>query len=89
MLKKNIDKQKRKADRLPPIPYTRMTPTKREKQIRIERKHKNVYQKITPCDYGPCPYDAEYNCDCEYWCGEDEPQDTPEDYDEDYDSFEY
>ena len=29
----------------------------------------------TPCDWGECPYNAEYNCDCEYWCGEEEPQD--------------
>lgn len=33
----------------------------------------------TPCDFGPCPYSAEYNCTCEYYCGADEPQ---EDYDE-------
>ena len=33
----------------------------------------------TPCDdCGICPYDAEYNCDCEYWCGADEPQDDPQ-----------
>ena len=47
-------------------------------------------RKNTPCDIdGICPYEAEYNCDCEYWCGEDEPVDIPEDYDEDYDSFEF
>ena len=35
----------------------------------------------TPCDIdGICPYDAEYNHDCEYWCGAEEPEDTP-DYD--------
>ena len=29
----------------------------------------------TPCDCdGFCPYDAEYNRDCEYWCGCDEPE---------------
>lgn len=31
----------------------------------------------TPCDYGECPYDAQYSEDCRYWCGlgvdEDEP----------------
>ena len=31
----------------------------------------------TPCDFGPCPYDAEgYNI-CEYFCSEEE---EPEDY---------
>ena len=26
----------------------------------------------TPCDCdGFCPYEATYNCDCEYWCGSD------------------
>ncbi len=29
----------------------------------------------TPCDFGPCPYDAEYSSTCEYWCGADEPED--------------
>lgn len=33
----------------------------------------------TPCDFGPCPYDAEYSSTCEYWCGTDEPEDY-EDY---------
>jgi hypothetical protein len=41
-------------------------------------------RKNTPCDLdGVCPYDAEYNCDCEYWCGADEPQDYPEIWDDD------
>ena len=36
-----------------------------------------------PCDYdGVCPYDAEYNRDCEYWCGNEEPEDYPDDVDE-------
>ena len=35
---------------------------------------------ITPCDYGECPYNAQYSSDCEYWCGADEPEDNPEDY---------
>ena len=40
-------------------------------------------KQITPCDcVGLCPYDAEYNHDCEYWCGADEPEDYPEDYDQ-------
>ena len=35
-------------------------------------------KKNTPCDCdGICPYDAEYSADCEYWCGEEEPEDTP------------
>ena len=36
----------------------------------------------TPCDFGECPYNAEYNRDCEYWCGADEPQDDPEIWEE-------
>lgn len=36
----------------------------------------------TPCDFGECPYNAEYNQDCEYWCGADEPQDDPEIWEE-------
>lgn len=34
----------------------------------------------TPCDFGECPYNAEYSRDCEYWCGADEP-DEEVDYD--------
>ena len=35
-----------------------------------------------PCDVdGICPFDATYNCDCEYWCGQDEPEDYPDDCD--------
>lgn len=35
-------------------------------------------RKNCPCDIdGVCPYDATYNCNCEYWCGEDEPEDPP------------
>ena len=37
----------------------------------------------TPCDFGPCPYDAEYSGTCEYWCGACEPQDVPETWEED------
>lgn len=36
----------------------------------------------TPCDYGPCPYDAQYSRDCEYWCSEEEPEDYPEEWEE-------
>lgn len=36
----------------------------------------------TPCDFGECPYNAEYSRDCEYWCGADEPQDDPEIWEE-------
>lgn len=35
-------------------------------------------KRDTPCDHGPCPYEAEYNYECEYWCGAHEPQDYPE-----------
>lgn len=33
-------------------------------------------RRETPCDFEPfiCPYAAEYNCDCEYWCGAEEPE---------------
>ena len=34
----------------------------------------------TPCDFGECPYDAMYGCDCDYWCGSDESEDYPENY---------
>lgn len=35
-----------------------------------------------PCDVdGVCPFEATYNCDCEYWCGQDEPEDYPDDCD--------
>lgn len=36
-----------------------------------------------PCDDEPfiCPYNAQSNGDCEYYCGEDEPEDEPEDWD--------
>ena len=34
-------------------------------------------RRETPCDFGPCPYDAEQYCSCEYWCGADEPEDSP------------
>lgn len=38
-----------------------------------------------PCDLdGVCPYDAEYNSDCEYWCGEEPEEDYP-DIDDDVD----
>lgn len=37
-------------------------------------------RKNCPCDVdGVCPYDAEYDRDCEYWCGAEEPEDYPED----------
>jgi hypothetical protein len=35
-------------------------------------------RQSTPCDYGDCPYDAQYYPQCEYWCGADEPRDDPE-----------
>lgn len=38
----------------------------------------------TPCDFGECPYDAMYGRDCDYWCGDYEPEDYPEEY---YDGY--
>ena len=35
-------------------------------------------KRETPCDYGPCPYDAELHSQCEYYCGAEEPEDYPE-----------
>lgn len=45
-------------------------------------------KKETPCDWGECPYNAEYSCNCEYWCGFDEPQDDPEIWEEEVDNYE-
>ena len=43
-------------------------------------------RKITPCDFGPCPYGAEFSYTCEYFCVEPEPDDDYDDYDDcDYD----
>ena len=39
-------------------------------------------RKETPCDYGECPYNAEFMYTCEYWCGAEEPEDYPEDYEQ-------
>lgn len=37
-------------------------------------------RSCTPCDTdGICPYAAEHYCDCEWYCGADEPADYPED----------
>lgn len=38
----------------------------------------------TPCDWGECPYDAMDSRDCDYWCGDYEPEDYPEEY---YDGY--
>jgi len=36
-------------------------------------------RRVCPCDLdGICPYNAEYNSDCEYWCGEEPEPDYPE-----------
>lgn len=45
-------------------------------------------RKETPCDFGPCPYDAQYHSTCEFYCGADEPADIPDEefYDEDFES---
>lgn len=40
MVQKNKEKAERKAKRKPPIPYTKRTPTKREKELKLERKYK-------------------------------------------------
>lgn len=45
MTQKNKEKAERKARRKPPIPYTRKTPTKREKELRDERKHKKGWNE--------------------------------------------
>lgn len=48
-------------------------------------------RKETPCDLdGVCPYEAEYGCDCEYWCGQEEPSDYFDDdcdYEVGYDPY--
>lgn len=33
-------------------------------------------RKETPCDFGPCPYNAEYSCTCDYYCSEPEEDDV-------------
>lgn len=44
-------------------------------------------KSFTPCDTeGHCPYDASYNCDCEWYCGADEPEDDC-DYEVGYDPY--
>ena len=45
MTQKNKEKEERKARRKPPIPYTRKTPTKREKERKAERKYRNEYRE--------------------------------------------
>ena len=32
-------------------------------------------RRETPCDFGPCPYNATYFNTCEWYCGADEPSD--------------
>lgn len=46
-------------------------------------------RRETPCDWGECPYNATYHCDCEYWCGADEPEDNPADWEDDADECGY
>ena len=49
-------------------------------------------RKETPCDYGVCPYEAEYHNTCEYYCGAEEPQDDPEiweDWEAEQNQYEY
>ena len=38
-------------------------------------------RKITPCDFGPCPYNAEFPSTCEYFCVEPVPDDDYDDCD--------
>lgn len=35
-------------------------------------------RRETPCDFGPCPYDAQYSSTCDYYCSEEEPEDYPD-----------
>lgn len=48
-------------------------------------------RKNCPCDIDNiCPYEAEYNRDCEYWCSEKEPDENYEDdcdYEVGYDPY--
>ena len=44
-------------------------------------------RRETPCDFGSCPYDAQYSSTCEYYCGEEEPEDMP-DIDDEYEEDE-
>lgn len=39
-------------------------------------------KRETPCDYGECPYNAQYSEDCRVFCGLGVDEDEP---DEDYD----
>lgn len=38
----------------------------------------------TPCDFGPCPYEAEYGCTCATYCSVDESEYEKDDYEDDY-----
>ena len=40
--------------------------------------------KITPCDFGYCPFDAWYAEDCRFHCGLGVDEDEDEDEDEEY-----
>ena len=31
-------------------------------------------RQTTPCDFGECPYNAQYHGTCEYWRGAEEPE---------------
>ena len=35
----------------------------------IEEPVREMPDNTTPCDYGPCPYDAEYSEHCRVNCG--------------------
>ena len=34
----------------------------------MEMEDSNVRDTTTPCDYGPCPYNAEYSEHCRIYC---------------------
>ena len=58
------------------------------KEKKERKEGKMSLKRETPCDFGPCPYDAEYSTHCEHWCGADEPKDYPEeDYELGYDPY--
>jgi hypothetical protein len=40
--------------------------------------------KTTPCDYGECPYDAEYAEACRVFCGLGVDESDYDDYEEEY-----
>jgi hypothetical protein len=39
-------------------------------------------RRLYPCDYGDCPFDAQYSRDCRYYCGLGVDEDSPPDEEE-------